>query len=157
MATGGRDQAFHEMTQILQGDPEARQGFNDQACIAVAGHVIHPFWRYWTCNISHTLVSIRLGDVRAVGYQLQMAMLAEKFDIGPERYCINYPRRRGPEFYSLLKLVMFFLPHEKMFIFPIGTRLEGSFLQEPWLSRGRALSLRPSLTFQEFNNEFFHR
>ena len=79
-------------------------------------------------------------------------MLKEAVGVGPQRYCIYF--HHAPYYYSKLKLIMAYLPQEKMFLYPATARLEGPFLQEPWLSRGRAICSRPSLTFDKFHANF---
>ena len=79
-------------------------------------------------------------------------MLKEVVGLGPQRYCVFF--HSAQNFYSKLKLIMSSLPQEKMFLYPATARLEGPFLQEPWLSRGRALCSHPSLTFDEYPAKF---
>ena len=73
-------------------------------------------------------------------------MLKEVVGLGPQRYCILF--HSAPSFYSKLKLIMSYLPHEKMFLYPASARLEGPLL------RGRALVSCPTLTFDEYHANF---
>ena len=81
-------------------------------------------------------------------------MLMGAFEISPQRYCIVFDS--SPNFYSKLKLILYSLPQEKMFLYPANARLEGPFLQEPWLSRARAIQAHPSLTEKEYVASFVH-
>ena len=107
----------------------------------------------WRVTPSNSMTCIRLdGHSRVVSANVWIALLKESLGLGSTRYCVLWDS--GPYFYSRLKMIMSFLPHEKMFLYPAGTPLEGPFLSEPWLSRGRALCSRPSLTFTEFHDSF---
>ena len=63
---------------------------------------------------------------------LKVILLKEAVGLGSLQYCIVY--HLGREFSKKLKTIMFFLPLEKMFLYPSNATLEGPFLQEPWLS-----------------------
>ena len=81
-------------------------------------------------------------------------MLMEAIEVGPQGYCICFDD--SPEFYSMFQLILYSLPQERMFLYPTGSILEGPFLQEPWLSRARAIQPRPSLTEDEYEERFVH-
>ena len=83
---------------------------------------------------------------------LRIAMFKEGIGIGPERYCVYVAP--GGNFERKLQLIMTYLPAEKMFLYPPGSRLGGPFLVEPWLSRGRTLMARPSISDREFQEKF---
>ena len=100
------------------------------------------------------MISIQLFGEYYLLKNIRLAMLKEVVGLGPQRYCVFF--HFAPNFYSKLKLIMNYFPHEKIFLFPATARLEGPFLQEPWLSRGRALSSRPSLTFDEYQTNFHY-
>ena len=85
---------------------------------------------------------------------LRIAMLMESVGVGPQHYCICFDP--SPDTYRKLKLFLYSLPQEKMFIYPADARLEGPFLHEPWLSRARAIQSRPSLTREEYVASFVH-
>ena len=79
---------------------------------------------------------------------LKVALLKEAIGLVPSQYCIvHHPERKFPK---QLKTIMFFLPLEKMFLYPASGTLGGPFLQEPWLSQGRDIASRTSITFTEF-------
>ena len=75
-------------------------------------------------------------------------MLMEAVGVGPQRYCIIF--YSSCDFYSKLKIILYSLPQEKMFLYRADAKLEGHFLQEPWLSRARAIHAHPSLTEEEY-------
>ena len=106
----------------------------------------------WKTNSSKTMTCIRTYGYVYLYCNLKIAMIKEGLGIGPERYCIVFNRR--PTFYSKLKLLMCYLPREKMFLYPSGVRLEGPFLHEPWLSRGRQICSNPSITLDEYLANF---
>ena len=68
---------------------------------------------------------------------LHNAMLMEAVVVGPQRYCICFDP--SLETYRKLKLLLYSLPQEKMFIYPADARLKGPFLHEPWLTKVRAI------------------
>ena len=106
----------------------------------------------WRSSPSGDMISIQLFGEYYLLHNIRVAMLKEVVGLGPQRYCVFFDR--APNFYSKLKLIMSFLLQEKMFLYPATARLEGPFLQEPWLSRGRALCSRSSLTFDEYHANF---
>ena len=79
-------------------------------------------------------------------------MLMEAVGFGPQCYCIVFSS--ALDFYSKLKLILYFLPQEKMFLYPAGTMLGGPFLHEPWLSQAQALQAQPSITREEYAANF---
>ena len=107
----------------------------------------------WRLSPSGDMISIQLFGEYYLLNNIRVAMLKEVVGLGPQRYCVFF--HSAPNFYNKLKLIMFSLPQENMFLYPATARLEGPFLQEPWVSRGRALcSPRPSLTFDEYHANF---
>ena len=72
-------------------------------------------------------------------------MLKKVVGLGPQRYSVVL--NEGPNFYRKLKLIMDFLPHERMFLNPTISPLEGPFSYKPWLSKGHALCSQPRITF----------
>ena len=82
-------------------------------------------------------------------------MLMEAVGLGPQRYCIVFSS--APDFYSKLKLILYSLPQEKMFLYPAGTTLGGPFLHEPWLTRAQALQTQPSISEGEYVANFVRR
>lgn len=155
MAISNQDQALYEMSQILQGDREARLDFEFSATMltfGIWGPRLPTFWQY---SPRSEMLCIQVFGEENLLKNLKLAMLKEVVGLGPQRYCIFF--NRAPHFYSKLKLIMSSLPQEKMFLYPATARLEGPFLQEPWLSRGRAISSRPSLTFDEYLANFVNQ
>ena len=106
----------------------------------------------WRSSPSGDMISIQLFGEYYLLNNIRVAMLKKVVGLGPQRYCVFF--HSAPNFYSKPKLIMSSLPQEKMFLYPATARLEGPFLQEPWLSRGRALCSRPSLTFDEYHANF---
>ncbi len=140
------------MSQILQGDFWARLFFDAHACMVTFGYWGRGLGRQWRPNPSKDMIDGQLFGQESLLNNLRVTMLKEAVGLGPQRYCIFF--NHAPEFYSKLKLIMSSLPQEKMFLYPSTARLEGPFLQELWLSRGRAISARPSLTFDEYHGNF---
>ena len=79
-------------------------------------------------------------------------MLREVAGIGPQRYCIVF--NQAPSFYSKLKMILAYLPIDKMFLYPAQESLGGPFLQEPWLSQGHLLCSQPSISCEEYMVNF---
>ena len=79
---------------------------------------------------------------------LRIAMLMEAVGVGPQHYCICFEDSLA--FYSKLKLILYSLAQEKMFLYPTDVRLGGPFLHEPCLSRARAIQAHPSITQEEY-------
>ena len=107
------------------------------------------------------MLAIRLGwGPDDVIDNLRIAMLMEAVGLGPPRYCIHFDDTDDDlfddylEYYRLLQLVLYALPQERMFIYPAGSTLRGPFLNEPWLSRARAIQSHPSITEEEFAASF---
>ena len=100
-------------------------------------------------NYSKSMTCVQLCTHPSdIADNLKVALLKEAVGLEPSQYSIvHHPWRKFPK---RLKTIMFFLPPEKMFLYPIGGTIEGPFLQEPWLSQGRDLAARPSITFTEF-------
>ena len=79
-------------------------------------------------------------------------MLMEVVGLGLQHYCIVF--NSTLDFYSRLNLILYFLPQEKMFLYPAGTTLGGPFLHEPWLTRAQALQTQPSISEGEYVANF---
>ena len=152
MATPNQSQALYELSQIFNGDFWARHDFESRACIVTFGYSGRGLGTQWRFNPTNDMLDVQLFGHRSIVDNLDVSILREAVGIAPERYCIFF--HRGPEFYSKLKLLMTSLPQEKMFLYPATARLEGPFLHEPWLSRGRAIRARPSLTYEEYHANF---
>ncbi len=152
MVNPNQSQALYEMSQILSGDRDSRSRFERHARDVHIGNLRGGLIGPWRTNPSNDITCIEFMGTPFLLGSLRIAMLKEIIGIGPQRYCIYFSP--GPDFYQKLKLIMTYLPREKMFLFPSDTRLAGPFLREPWLSRGRAICARPSLTAAEFYDNF---
>ena len=141
-----QEQALYEMLQILSGDWIALLNFESWARMVTFGNLIGGLVGPWRTNPRQDITCINLFERHYLLNSLKVAMLKEAVGVGPQRYYIYF--HHAPVFYSKLKLIMTYLPKEKMFLYPASARLEGPFLQEPWLSRGCAISSRPSLTLR---------
>ena len=140
MATANQDQAQYEMSQIFLGDRVARNRFERATRLATFGVLnraqsIAP----WKVSPDQSMVCIQTYGTHYLLQNIRCAMINEAVGIGPERYCVAF--NRAPNFYSKLKLIMNSLPPEKMFMYPARARLEGPFLQEPWLTRRQLSTL----------------
>ena len=102
-------------------------------------------WRYLQLSLSRDMLAIQIWDCCSFLGNLRIAMLMEVVGVGPQRYCIVYDS--SLDFYSKLKLILYSLPQEKMFLFPTSARLEGPFLHElgPKPSMPALLSRRRSM------------
>ena len=109
-------------------------------------------WQYWPINSSRDMLAIHLWGPNDLIDNLWIAMLMEAVGIGPQRYCICFDD--SLDFYSMLQLVLYALPQERMFLYPSGSILEGPFLHEPWLARARAIQYHPSLIEEEYVASF---
>ena len=153
MANTNQDQALYEMSQMLEGDYVARLRFEQHIRASNFGNRRGgAFVGPWRTNPRGDITCIDLLWSPYLLGSLRIAMLKEIIGIGPQRYYVYY--HPGVDFYRKLKLIMTYLPHEKMFLYPGEVRLGGPFLQEPWLSRGQALWSRPSLSFEVFHDNF---
>ena len=79
-------------------------------------------------------------------------MLKEVVGVGLQQYYIVF--NRTSNFYSKLKMIMVYLPLEKMVLYLDQESLEGPFLQEPWLSWGQLLCSHPTITINEYITNF---
>ena len=152
MANPNQSQASYEMSQILSGDRDSRSRFESHARDTHFGNLRGGLIGPWRSNPSNSMTCIELFSIPYLLGSFRLAMIKEIIGIGPQRYCIYVTPE--PDFYRKLKLIMTYLPREKMFLYPEDAILAGPFLREPWLSRGRAIRARPSLTIMEFDENF---
>ena len=152
MASLNQEQALYEVSQILQGDEEARLNFERHASIRTLGFYNPNSTVSSKSNPSRDITHIHLSGAVYLVENIKLTLLKEAVGLGPWRYCVCFDQTRL--FYVTLMLVMTYLPRHNMFMYPTGTRLEGPFLCEPWLSRGRAICSRPTLTLDEYNTNF---
>ena len=153
MAASNQGQALQEMGKYLKVNKNSYTRFVNRAHRIVFPKKVDYQVSPWSVSPSEDLARIHLTThFTILSANVKVYILKEAIGLGPNRYCIVFSH--NPGFYSYLKMVMSFLPQEKMFFYPAGTTLGGPFLVEPWLSRGRALCSRPSLTFDEFHDAF---
>ena len=133
MASDNQEQALYKLSHILHRDSEIRCSFEYVICMGTFG-----FWdtgpnlAIWRRNRNQDMICIQLFGQEWLLKNLKVAMLREVIGIGPQRYCIVF--NQAPSFYSKLKLILAYLPIEKMFLYPPQESLGGPFLREPWLS-----------------------
>ena len=152
MGESNQTQALHEVGQFLRSKEDARTNFEQSLHHAIFWDDLLMREVLWKTNSSKTMTCIQTYGYCYFYGNIKIAMIKEGLGIGPERYCIAF--NRSPTFYSKLKLLMCYLPREKMFLYPSGARLEGPFLHEPWLSRGRQICSNPSITLDEYLANF---
>ena len=154
MGESNREQALHEMSQVLSERGSVRANLERHLTVTHFGHLPRGgfFVGPWRTSPSGDITCIELMGLPFLLGNLKIAMFKEAMGIGPSRYCIYFSH--GADFFQKLRLIMIYLPQEKMFLYPPGQGLGGPFLREPWLSRGRALLSRPSLTGAEFHEYF---
>ena len=116
MATSSQDQATYEISQILNGDEEARKRFERQAGLATFGFWGPDFLGPWKISPSRDLTCVQLYGQFMFLQILKVVMLKEAIGLGPQKYCVAL--YRAPYFYSRLKLLLIYLPFEKMFLYP---------------------------------------
>ena len=150
------------MSQYLgaRGSARALQ-FEERAYRSLFGCYERDSWHYWPISPSWDMLAIRLAwGPDDVIENLRIAMLMESVGQGPQRYCIHFEDTDDefsddyPGFYCLLQLVLYALPQERIFLYPVGVTLRGPFLHEPWLSRARAIQSHPLITEEEFAASF---
>ena len=100
------------------------------------------------------MLSIQFVSQFAFLDNLHITMLMESIGVGPQHYCIFFDP--SLDTYRKLKLLLYSLPQEKMFIYPTDARLEGPFFHESWLSRAKAIQSHSSLTRDEYVDNFVH-
>ena len=100
------------------------------------------------------MLAIHFKDHHSFLDNLMIAMLMEAVGVVSKHYCLCF--ESSPSFYRMLKLVLYSLPQEKMFLYPANARLEGPFLQVPLLSRARAIDACPSLIEEDYVARFVH-
>ena len=148
-----QEQALYKLSQILQGDNEARRKFERMASLATfkfqgLGRMLG----MWKSNQNKDMTCIQLFGQHWLLQNLRIALLKEAARVGPQRYCIVF--NRASNFFSKLKMILAYLPLEKMFLYPAQESLGGPFLQEPWLSQGQLLCSHPSISLEEYMPNF---
>ena len=111
--------------------------FERHTYVMIFGHYSRRNWRHWQLSPSWDMLAIHFVSHLSFLDNLRIAMLMESVGVGPQRYCICFDP--SSDTYRKLKLFLYSLPQEKMFIYPANARLEGPFWHEPWLSRAKAI------------------
>ena len=154
MTTSNASQALQEMSQILQGDPQSLIAFEQYTYVTMFGHDSRRNWRHWQLSPSRDMLFIHFISHLSFFNILHIVMLMEAVGLVPQCYYISFDP--SLDTYRKLKLFLYYLPQENMFIYLADARLEGPFLHEPWLSRARGIQSRPSLTRDEYVASFVH-
>ena len=81
----------------------------------------------WTTIDEVTFVT--MWDEEHLISNIRFAMIQELMKTGPAKYCII--NSQVPEFESKLLLLINYLPHEKMCLYPPKNDLGGTFLRSP--------------------------
>ena len=151
MATSNQEQALQEVGRYLQINSESRTRLIRRAQVNSFQRRMNLQLEPWRVNPSNSMTCIQLWNhYSAIYANLKVVLLKEAIGLGSSQYCICH--NWGCDFYKRLKLIMSFLPLEKMFLYHADVTLGGSFLQELWLSQGCILIAQPSLTFNEFHD-----
>ena len=109
-----QDQALYKLSQIFQGDKEAKRKFEHVASLATFG-----FWGpiqmpgQWRSSLTKNITCIQLIRQHCLLQNIRIAMLKEFVGLGSQQYCIVF--NRASNFYSKLKMIMVYLPLEKTF------------------------------------------
>ena len=77
---------------------------------------------YWQLSPSRDMLAIQLWDRHSFSGNLKMEIVG----IGLRCYCIVFVS--SLDFYSKLKLILYSLPLDQMFLYAVDARLEGPFL-----------------------------
>ena len=150
MDTNNQEQAFQEVGRYLQLNREARIHFTRRAQVDSFRDKIALQVQPWLINYSKSMTCVQLCTHPSdIVDNLEVALLMEAVGLGPSRYCIvHHPKHKFPKQF---KTIMFFLPPEKMFLYPAGGTLGGpffykslGFLEDVILSQD---PLSPSLSF----------
>ena len=69
---------------------------------------------------------------------IKFAMIRELMGLGPLKYCIVY--NEMPEFSKKLLLLISYLPHKKMCLYPYQTNFDSPFDRLPWQEIGDVIT-----------------
>ena len=136
----------------MQGDPWNLFFFEVHAYMGMFGYWDRGDRSFWQLSPSRDMLVIQQWSPCTFSGNLRIAMLMEAVGLGPQCYCIVF--NSALDFYSKLKLILYSLPQEKMFLYPAGTTLGCPFLHEPRLSRAQALQTQPSISEEEYVANF---
>lgn len=92
----------------------------------------------WTTAWGVTFVT--MWDDEHLMKNIKHAMLAEMMNIGPMKYCVV--TNVMPNFTSKLMLLLMYLPHKKICLYPPLYFLDGPFLRSPWNEIGESILAR---------------
>ena len=128
MEDPNQSQTVYKISQILSGDFSARASFEQHLGTSYFGHIQRggAHIRPWRTNPRGDMTCIDLLASPYLLGSLRIAILKEIIGIGPQRYCVYF--LEGAEICCRLQLIMTYLPHEKMFLYPGKARLRGPFL-----------------------------
>ena len=127
MATSNQEQALQEAGRYLQLNKEAFIHFTRQAQVNSFQDKVALQVQPWLINYSKSMTCVQLCTHSSdIADNLKVALWKEAIGLGPSQYCIiHHPGRKFPK---QLKTIMFFLPPEKMFLYPAGGTLGGHIL-----------------------------
>ena len=92
----------------------------------------------WLTSLSVTRVTV-WGQAHLLN-NLRLVVIREALGLGSHHYCII--RSEVPNFASKVLLLMWYLPREKLSIWPRQPPLEGPFLQPLWRAQGEGIFQR---------------
>ena len=72
------------------------------------------------------MICIQLFGQHWLLQNLRVGMLKEVAGVGPQQYCIVF--NNASNFFSKIKMILGYLPIEKMFLYPVQESLGGPFL-----------------------------
>ena len=106
----------------------------------------------WVVNTNQDMMCVRFSSDDHLTNNVRFALMKENLGVGPKQYCLVYEDK--PQHNVHFAIVMTFLPRHKMFVYPEGVRLDGMFVEEPWLTRGISVCSRASISAEEFRTYF---
>ena len=129
MIAPNASQALQKMSQILQRDSQSLIAFEQHTYVMMFVHYSRRNWRHWQLSPSWDMLAIHFISHLSFLDNFRIAMLMEAIGVGPQCYCICFDP--SSDTYRKLKLFLYSLQQEKIFIYPIDARLECPFLHEP--------------------------
>ena len=115
--------------QLLQSNEESRRAFVERYELRLFPHpgtsIAQTKWRTY-----RNVVRVTLWGRDHFRNNVRLAMVREAMGLGPRYYCII--RTLYPAFSERVFLLLQFLPHQKMYLYPhFGLPLRGPFNQSP--------------------------
>ena len=99
----------------------------------------HPswLWKYskWTTRQDITYVTTLEED--HISNNIKLAMIKEMLGLGPQSYCIIDDETPG--FEKRVLLLLYYLPHSKLCIYPPNHSIGPTFLRSPWREIRKAI------------------